>query len=58
MNNYKPQGETLRNFGVDISREAIEKYALEKFGRVPETQAERDCVIVDKCKSEIRSVRK
>ena len=38
---------------VDISKEAINKYALEKFGIVPETQEERDCVIADKCKTEI-----
>ena len=56
MNNYKPQTEALKNFGIDISKETIEKYALEKFGRVPETQAERDCVVVDKCKSEIRNI--
>ena len=48
-----PPKEALRNFGIDISREAVEKYALEKFGRVPKTQAERDCVIADKCKTEI-----
>lgn len=45
--------ESLINFGIDISKEAVEKYALEKFGRVPKTQAERDCVIADKCKTEI-----
>lgn len=28
--------------GVDISREAVNKYALEHFGRVPETMAERE----------------
>lgn len=30
MNNYKPQTEALKNFGIDISKETIEKYALEK----------------------------
>ena len=53
MSNHELQTEALRNFGVDISKEAINKYALEKFGRVPETQAERDYVIADKCKTEI-----
>lgn len=53
MSNHELQTEALRNLGVDISKEAINKYALEKFGRVSETQAERDCVIADKCKTEI-----
>lgn len=54
LSKYQPPSkETLRNFGIDISKEAVEKYALEKFGRVPKTQAERDCVIADKCKTEI-----
>lgn len=51
---YQPQTEALRNFGVNISREAVNKYALEHFGRIPETIAERDAVIVDKCRTEIQ----
>ncbi len=58
-NCYEPEWKTtykqesLTNFSIDISREAIEKYALEKFGRVPKTQAERDYVIADKCKTKL-----
>ena len=50
----KPQTEALRNFGVDISRKAVNKYALEHFGRIPETMVERDFVIADKCRTEIK----
>ena len=50
----QPQAEAFRNFGVNISRETVNKYALEHFGRIPETMAERDAVIVDKCRTEIQ----
>ena len=40
----------MRNFGIDISREEVEKYALEKFGRLPQSHIEmtsaRDSKIV------------
>lgn len=39
---YEPQKESLRNFGIDISKEAVDKYALEKFGRIPQNFIERD----------------
>ena len=32
--------EALRNFGIDISRKAVEKYVLEKFGRLPQSHIE------------------
>lgn len=35
-----PSKEALRDFGIDISREAVEKYALEKFGRLPQSHIE------------------
>lgn len=35
-----PPKEALRDFGIDISREAVEKYALEKFGRLPQSHIE------------------
>lgn len=54
LSEYQPQTEALRNFGMNISREAVNKYALEHFGRIPENIAERDAVIVDKCRTEIR----
>ena len=28
------------NFGIDIPKEAVEKYALEKFGRLPQSHIE------------------
>lgn len=55
LSEYQPPSkEALRNFGIDISREAVNKYALEHFGRIPETIAERDAVIVDKRRTEIQ----
>lgn len=42
-----------RNFGVDISKDVINKYALEKFGRIPKTQVERRVIIANKLKTEI-----
>lgn len=35
-----PPEEALRNFGIDISREIVEKYALENFGRLPQSHIE------------------
>lgn len=35
-----PPEEALRNFGIDISSEAVEKYALENFGRLPQSHIE------------------
>lgn len=41
----------LTNFSIDISREAVEKYALEKFGRLPQSHIEmtsaRDSKIIE-----------
>lgn len=46
-----PPKEALRNFGIDISKEAVEKYALEKFGRLPQGHFEmisaRDSKIIE-----------
>lgn len=56
-NCYEPEWKTtykqepLINFGIDISREAVEKYALENFGRLPQSHIEmnfaRDSKIVE-----------
>lgn len=56
-NCYEPEWKTaykqepLINFGIDISKEAVEKYALEKFGRLPQSHIEmtfaRDSKIVE-----------
>lgn len=35
-----PPKKAMINFGIDISREAVEKYALEKFGRLPQSHIE------------------
>lgn len=54
-----PSKEALRNFGIDISREEVEKYALEKFGRLPQSHIEmtsaRDSKIVEETKRFIRN---
>lgn len=46
-----PPKEAMINFGIDISKEAVEKYALEKFGRLPRSHIEmnfaRDSKIVE-----------
>ena len=42
LKDYQPQTEALRNFGIDVSKEAVDKYALENFGRIPQSFIERD----------------
>jgi hypothetical protein len=42
LKDYQPQTEALRNFSIDISKKAVEKYALENFGRIPQSFIERD----------------
>ena len=42
LKDYQPQTESLRNFGIDVSKEAVDKYALENFGRIPQSFIERD----------------
>lgn len=37
-----PPKEELINFGIDVSKEAVDKYALENFGRIPQSFIERD----------------
>ena len=37
-----PPKEALINFGIDVSKEAVDKYALENFGRIPQGFIERD----------------
>nr|DAT96246.1 MAG TPA: RNA polymerase sigma factor [Bacteriophage sp.] len=54
-----PPKEALRDFGIDISREAVEKYALEKFGRLPQSHIEmtfaRDSKIIEETRRFIRN---
>lgn len=46
-----PPKEAMINFGIDISKEAVEKYALEKFVRLPQSHIEmtsvRDSKIIE-----------
>lgn len=43
LSDYQPPSEeAMINFGIDISKEAVEKYALEKFGRLPQSHIEMD----------------
>ena len=53
LSEYQPTSkEVMINFGIDISREVVEKYALEKFGRLPQSHIEmtsaRDSKIIEK----------
>lgn len=54
-----PPKEAMINFGIDISRVAVEKYALEKFGRLPQSHIEmtfaRDSKIVEETREVIRN---
>lgn len=49
-----PSKEALRNFGIDISREEVEKYALKKFGRLPQSHVEMNFAICSKITEETR----
>ena len=42
LKDYQPQTEALRNFSIDVSKKTVEKYALENFGRIPQSFIERD----------------
>ena len=60
LSEYQPPSkEALRNFGIDISREEVEKYALEKFGRLPQSHIEmtsaRDSKIVGQTRRFMRN---
>lgn len=52
LSEYQPPSkEAMINFGIDISREVVEKYALENFGRLPQSHIEmtsaRDSKIIE-----------
>lgn len=51
-----PPKEALINFGIDVSREAVDKYALENFGRITQNQIERESAIVCKVMEESRRI--
>ena len=52
----------MTNFGIDTSKEAVEKYALEKFGRLPQSHIEmtsaRDSKIVEETRRLMSNGRK
>lgn len=55
LSDYQPPSkETLINFGIDISKEAVEKYALEKFGRLPQSRSEMTRTMESKIIEETR----
>lgn len=55
LSEYQPPSkEALRNFGIDISEEAVEKYALKKFGRLPQSHIETNFAICSKITEETR----
>lgn len=51
-----PSKEAMINFGIDISKEAVEKYALEKFGRLPQSHIEMTSARDSKIIEEIRGL--
>lgn len=60
LSEYQPPSkEALRNFEIDISKEAVEKYALEKFGRLPQSHIEvnsaRDSKIIEETRRFMRN---
>lgn len=57
LSDYQPPSkEALRNFGIDISKEAVEKYFLEKFGRLPQSRSEMTRAMESKIIEETRRI--
>ena len=55
LSEYQPPSkEEMINFGIDISREEVEKYALEKFGRLPQSHIEMTFAMDSKIVEETR----
>lgn len=55
LSDYQPPSEeAMVNYGIDISKEAVEKYALEKFGRLPQSRSEMTCTMESKIIEETR----
>jgi len=55
LSEYQPPSkEAMINFGIDISREVVEKYALKKFGRLPQSHVEMNFAICSKITEETR----
>ena len=58
LKDYQPQTEALQNFGIDVSKEAVDKYALENFGRIPQSFIERNFARGCKVTEESRRIMK
>lgn len=55
LSDYQPPSkEAMINYGIDISKEMVEKYALEKFGRLPQSHSEMNCARDSKIIEETR----
>lgn len=55
LSDYQPPSkEAMINFGIDISKEMVEKYALEKFGRLPQSRSEMTRAMESKIIEETR----
>ena len=55
LSDYQPPSEeAMVNYGTDISKEAVEKYALEKFGRLPQSRSEMTRTMESKIIEETR----
>jgi hypothetical protein len=55
LSDYQPPSEeAMINFGIDISKEMVEKYALEKFGRLPQSRSEMTRTMESKIIEETR----
>lgn len=55
LSDYQPPSkQAMVNFGIDISKEAVEKYALEKFGRLPQSRSEMTRTMESKIIEETR----
>lgn len=62
LSEYQPTSkEAMINFGIDISREVLEKYSLKRFGRLPQSHAEmtsaRDSKIIEETRRFMRNDR-
>lgn len=55
LSDYQPPSEeAMVNYGIDISKEAVEKYALKKFGRLPQSRSEMTRTMESKIIEETR----
>ena len=55
---YQSQTKALKNYGINVSKEAVDKYALENLGRIPQNQIKRDSARDCKIVEEFRRIEK